>query len=200
MEWIIGFSLVLLFGFIWIGITALIWSKKGKDIAYMLFFTVFYIYLFNVLDYTLFQFQSLLLLKYFMPELMLNGVEAGKSVNLIPIITLGLEDLKTSFLNILLMVPFGFGLPFITNFRMRKAVILGLLFSFAIESLQAATGVWANMTFRIADINDVIFNACGVAIGYVLFVGFIRIVRRMPQEWKLSRNPIVQHVVNRPQK
>jgi glycopeptide antibiotics resistance protein len=71
------------------------------------------------------------------------------------------------------MMPFGFGLQFITNFRMKKVVVIGALFSIGIESLQLITGLLANMTFRIADVNDVIFNTVGVAIGYTLFVAFI---------------------------
>jgi glycopeptide antibiotics resistance protein len=110
---------------------------------------------------------------------MLNGIEAGKSLNLIPLITLTLEDLKTSFLNILLMIPFGFGLPFIANLRMKRVVIIGVLFSIGIELLQFLTGLMAGITFRVADINDVIFNTFGVVVGYVLFTGFMRIYRHI---------------------
>src|SRR5258708_33868165 len=162
---------VLLFGLIWIGIVMFLRLKK--NLAYLIFFTIFYIYIVKVLDYTLFQFQSLLLLKQFMPELMLRGQAAGKSMNLIPLITLTPQDLKTSLLNILLLIPFGFGLPFITNYRMKKIVVIGALFSIVIEFLQLITGFMAKITFRIADINDVIFNTVGVAMGYILFVGFL---------------------------
>jgi hypothetical protein len=37
----------------------------------------------------------------------LNGQTAGKSMNLIPLITLTPQDLKISLLNILLLIPFG---------------------------------------------------------------------------------------------
>src|ERR687885_2589032 len=106
---------VLVFGLIWIGIVTFLRLKKKKSLIYLISFTIFYVYLFKVLDYTLFQFQSLLLLKYFMPGLILNGQTAGKSINLIPLVMLTSQDLKTSLLNILMLVPFGFGLPFITN-------------------------------------------------------------------------------------
>jgi glycopeptide antibiotics resistance protein len=179
MESIIDLSAILLFGLTWLGMLAFLRLKKKKDLGYLLLFSVFYLYLYKVLDYTLLQFQSLLLLKHFMPNLMLNGIEARKSLNLIPLITLTLEDLKTSFLNILLMIPFGFGLPFIANLRMKSVVIIGALFSIGIELLQLITGLIANITFRVADINDVIFNTIGVAVGYVLFAGFMRIYRHI---------------------
>lgn len=192
-------SIVLLFGLIWIGIVTFLRLKKKKSLVYLLFFTIFYVYLYKVLDYTLFQFQSLLILKHFRPDLILQGQADGKTMNLIPLITLTLEDLKTSLLNILLLIPFGFGLPFITNLRMRKIVVIGALFSVGIELLQLITGFMAKITFRIADINDVIFNTVGVAIGYILFTGFVHIYRHISRNWKISANPILRYIAERPQ-
>lgn len=184
MEFATYFDLgiVLLFGLIWVFIVTFLRLKKQKSLVYLIFFTIFYVYLFKVLDYTLFQFQSLLLLKYFMPNLILNGQSAGESLNLIPLFTLSLQDLKTSLLNVLLFVPFGFGLPFITNLHFKKIVVYGALFSVGIELMQLVTGLLAKITFRIADINDVIFNTVGAAIGYILFVGFIRNFKRVYSE------------------
>ena len=182
---------------IWIGIITFLRLKKS--LAYLIFFTIFYIYMVKVLAYTLFQFQSLILLKYLMPDLILNGQTAGKDINLIPFITLTPQDLKTSLLNILLLVPFGFGLPFITNYRMKKIVVMGALFSILIECMQLITGFLAKMTFRIADINDVIFNTLGVAIGYLLFVGFVHIYRHISPNWEIATNPILQYMAERPQ-
>jgi glycopeptide antibiotics resistance protein len=190
---------VLLFGLIWTGIVTFLRLKKKRSLTYLIFFTLFYVYLFKVLDYTLFQFQSLLLLKYFTPDLILNGQAAGKNMNLIPLVTLTPQDLRTSFLNILLFVPLGFGLPFITNLRMKKIVVIGALFSIVIEFLQLVTGFMARITFRIADINDVIFNMVGVAIGYMLFVGFVRIYRHISRNRKISPNPILRYVAKLPQ-
>jgi glycopeptide antibiotics resistance protein len=183
--------MVLLFGSIWLGIITFLRLKKKRDFTYLIFFTVFYVYLFKVLDHTLFKFQSLLLLKYFTPGLILRGQPDGESLNLIPLITLTQGELTTSLLNILLLVPFGLGLPFIMNLHMKKMVVIGALFSVVIELLQLITGLMAKVTFRIADINDVIFNTIGVAIGYVLFVGFVRIYRRISRNWKISANPIL---------
>ena len=190
---------VLFFALIWIGIITFLWLKKKKSLAYLIFFTIFYAYIVKVLDYTLFQFQSLILLKHFMPDLILNGQTAGKSMNLLPLITLTPQDLETSLLNILLLIPFGFGLPFVTNFRMKKTVVIGALFSIVIEILQLITGFMAKITFRIADINDVIFNTVGVAIGYILFVGFVRIYRHISHNWEMSVNPILRYIAERPQ-
>lgn len=190
---------VLLVGLIGIGIVTFLRLKKKKSLVYLLFFTIFYVYLVTVLYYTEFQLQSLFLLKYFIPNLMLQGQAVGKNMNLIPLITLTPQDLKISLLNILLMIPFGFGLPFITNFRMKKIVVIGALFSIVLEFLHLITGLMAKMTFRVADINDVIFNTVGVAAGYILFVGFVRIYRHISHNWEISANPILRYIAERPQ-
>jgi glycopeptide antibiotics resistance protein len=163
------FSLTLCL-LVWFCIVLFLRLRKRKSHTYILLFSIFYIYIIKVLDYTLFQFQILIVLKHFMPNLMLRGHEAGETLNLIPLITLGSGDIKTSLLNILLMAPFGFGLPFITNFKFKNVFIAGMLFSVFIELMQLLTGLIANVTFRVTDINDVIFNTLGVVIGYVLFV------------------------------
>lgn len=202
MRFVEYFDLVILlfFSLIWSGICAFLKWKKKKQWMYVLFFTVFYIYIIKVLDYTLFQFQSLLLLKYFVPDLSLRGQAVGEEINLIPFFTLTSEDWKTSLLNILLFVPFGFGLPFITNSYMKKIVMIGALLSVVIELLQLITGLLAKVTFRIADINDVIFNTLGAAVGYILFIGFMRIYLYISRQWNIPANPILQYIAQRPQR
>jgi glycopeptide antibiotics resistance protein len=175
MESIIDVIALFLAVLVWLGVVLFLRLKRGKDFIFLFFFTLFYIYILAVFNYTFFEFQSLLLLKYFMPNLILNGLDTGESINLFPLVTLTGEALKTSFLNILLFVPFGFGLPFIARVPFKSVVILGAFLSILIELLQFITGYMAQITFRIADINDVLFNTLGCVIGYVFFRVFIRL-------------------------
>ena len=198
-RFVIGLVPILFFASLWLAIVAFLRTEKKKTPVYLLFFTIFYIYLFKVLDYTLLQFQSLLLVQHFVPNLMVKGVAAPESINLMPLVTLTGEDLRTSLLNILLMMPFGFGLPFITDYSFRRIVLTGVLFSVAIELLQLLTGLAAGMTFRIADINDVIFNSIGAAMGYLLFIGFMHIYLYISHKWELPPNSILQYIAERPQ-
>jgi glycopeptide antibiotics resistance protein len=193
---LVSMATILFVGLVWLGIVVFLLRKKKKNFVYILFFTVFCLYLYKVLDYTLLQFQSLLLIRHFVPGLILNGFKDGTNLNLIPLATLTSEDIKASLLNVLMMVPFGFGLPFIVNFRIKKVVIISVFFSAAIELLQLVTGFAARTTFRVADINDVIFNVLGVIAGYILFVVFVRIYRRISGNWK---NPILRYIADRPQ-
>lgn len=199
LNFIINLSIVLVFSLIWFGIVTFLRLKKRKRLVYLVFFTIFYVYIYKVLDYTLFQFQFQLL-EFFMPgRLILQGYTVGENINLVPLITLTPDDLKTSLLNILLLIPFGFGLPFITNLRIRKIVATGALFSIVLELLQLVSALMSRITFRIVDINDVIFNTVGVAIGYILFVGFMHIYLRIAHKWELAANPILRYIAERPQ-
>jgi glycopeptide antibiotics resistance protein len=191
--------IIFLFGALWIGIVTYLRLKGKKSFVYLTFFTIFYAYIIVLLDYTLFEYQSLLLLRYAQPGLILRGQAAGTSLNLIPLITLRAEDIQTSLLNILLLIPFGFGLPFITDFRMKRVVVTGALVSIVIELLQLISGLVARITFRVADINDVIFNTIGVLVGYMLFVGFVRAYRRLSRHSKIAANPILRYIALRPQ-
>jgi glycopeptide antibiotics resistance protein len=179
MQFALYFNLliILIFTVLWFGIVTYLRRKKQKDLAYLVYFTIFYIYIVKVLDYTLFQFQSLLLLKYFMPGIMLQGQTARESLNLLPLAGLTTDDIETSLLNILMMMPFGLGLPFIAQFSMKKIIVCGVLFSLTIEILQYVSGQLAGTTFRIADINDVLFNMLGTIVGYFLFLGYRRFFR-----------------------
>lgn len=176
---------------IWLISIVFLRLKLQKSFLYLLLFSIFFIYIIKVLDYTLFQFQSLLILKHLVPGLMLNGQTAGESLNLIPLITLGAEDSKTSLLNILMLVPFGFGLPFIAHSRLKQVVMTGALFSIGIEILQFSTGVIAGSTFRVADINDVLFNTLGAAIGYLLLLGCLNIARKFFPSIRRTQLPLV---------
>lgn len=72
--------------------------------------------------------------------------------------------------NILWFIPFGLLQPLLQKRRPHflTTVLLGMLLSFSIETLQffLATGV--------ADIDDLIFNTCGAVIGYWLYWLFLR--------------------------
>lgn len=193
----INILIVLLFALIWVGAAAYLRFRVRRSLVYLFFFTVLYVYIVKVLDYTLFQFQTLLLLKYFIPGLILNGQTADEALNLYPIVSLTIQDLQTSLLNILLFIPFGFGLPFITRSRLKLIVVFSALFSFSIELVQFLTGYYSKISFRVADINDVIFNTAGAAIGCALFVLFMRFFCRIFPNSKGLSNPFLRFIAER---
>jgi len=90
---------------------------------------------------------------YFRPSLTLN---------LIPFLGIA-GDLKNSLLNVALFVPLGCFLPILQS-QYRKfapTVFFGLGLSAAIELLQM-------LTYRATDVNDLITNVLGTAVGFLL--------------------------------
>ena len=96
---------------------------------------------------------------YFRPDL--NG-------NIIPFYGI-LLDLKNSLLNIALFVPLGCFLPVLwARFRkLASVVFFGLGLSVMIEALQM-------LTYRATDVNDLITNVMGTAVGFLLAKRFAR--------------------------
>ena len=80
--------------------------------------------------------------------------------------------LSQALLNVLLTVPFGFGLPFVMPVRRRAVLVLGVLLSIGIELLQlTADALYLALPTWSIDINDVFLNSLGAAIGYLLYRG-----------------------------
>lgn len=195
MGWTIDFDLstVLLAALIWVCIALFLRCKRKKTFVYVLFFTIFYIYIIKLLDFTQFPI-------YLSESMRANiGQNVITNTNLVPFIHLGLNQLKTSLLNILLTIPFGFGLPFISNLNFKKVVCVGFLTSVTLEIMQLFTGLGAGFTFRIVDVNDVIFNTAGTALGYLFFIGFIRTIRMLLDKWSIEQNAILKYIYMRPQ-
>ena len=65
-------------------------------------------------------------------------IDLGRLIELRPFLLSGVVAMPTSqaLLNILLTVPFGFGLPFVVGLRGRDVLAAGILFSIGIESAQ----------------------------------------------------------------
>lgn len=184
---------VLVFATLYVGVAVFLRFKLKKTLAYIFFFTIFFIYFVGVIKFTQF---PVYLSEYMRVEM---GQTVWRDMNLIPLVTLKYAALNTSLLNILLTIPFGFGLPFVSNLRFRRVIIAGALFSIILEFLQLAIALLAGFTFRVVDINDVIFNTIGAAIGYTLFVGFVCACRFAFNRWHIPQNAILRYIYERPQ-
>lgn len=69
--------------------------------------------------------------------------------------------------NVIMFIPYGFLIPFFSKISKRKGIkiiISGCILSVGIEILQYITA-WGQM-----DIDDVILNTLGIALGYELFL------------------------------
>lgn len=123
------------------------------------------------------------------------GLQAW-NLNLVPLIHLTKDDFETSILNVLMTIPFGFGLPFITKSTLTKIAIVGLLLGIIIESLQGIIGLLNGFSFRVVDINDLIFNFIGTLIGYSLFKLFSFLFKLIIKKANIKLNSLLKHIYN----
>jgi glycopeptide antibiotics resistance protein len=73
--------------------------------------------------------------------------------------------------NVLLLMPVGLYLPFLAPraSHLGTLMLVGLCASLLIEFSQLAISAVLGYTYKIADIDDVILNTVGVAVGYAAF-------------------------------
>lgn len=103
----------------------------------------------------------------------ITSMRLDLAFNLIPIIDITSDVaayIRNTLLNVLLFVPLGFLMPVIwKEYRsVKKTVLFGLGLSAMVEILQM-------FTYRLTDIDDLIFNTAGAAVGYYIYILFLKI-------------------------
>ncbi|MFN8372047.1 MAG: VanZ family protein [Anaerolineae bacterium] len=91
------------------------------------------------------------------------------------------------FQNILLTMPFGFGISFIVPIKQRQVFMIAPVIGLGIEAVQLSISLLLRYPYRIIDINDALLNALGVVVGYGLFRAFA---------WLLLKS--VKHIGTKP--
>lgn len=107
-DWLI----MMLLSFLYIGIVFYYVKYKKRKVPYIIVFTLFFVYMAEVLKYT----QFPICLNVDMEEL------NRQCVNYIPFHFLSIEDVKIFVLNIIITVPFGFLVPILYKFDWRKII------------------------------------------------------------------------------
>jgi glycopeptide antibiotics resistance protein len=157
--------------FIMLGILAMIliilWRKKHSP-SYLVCFGLFGVYLLYVIE------------KVFFP-IHLSGqyVDVMRQqaslldINLAPFyfghFTTLSGALPGLILNILLTVPFGFGLNFIVYVKPKHFIWLAPTVGLGIEAIQLIISLLLRYPYRVVDINDFMMNTLGIVIGYIVF-------------------------------
>ncbi len=163
----INFELVhLQIGAATLAVLLVILRFQKRSWSYLFFFTIFWIYLLGVVANAVFP------IVIPDPETLTQS-PFSPSLNLIPFYFgacyLPELCLRNIFENILLTVPFGFGVNFIARLKARDFLWLPAAVGLALESIQLLISLAARSGFRVIDINDVLLNAAGVLIGYAFF-------------------------------
>jgi len=77
------------------------------------------------------------------------------------------DAVRQILLNIIMMMPFGFLLPIVKKQKLWSCILWSFLFSFGIEIIQPLLN-----SFRSSDITDLLTNAVGGILGYLLYLLF----------------------------
>ena len=72
-------------------------------------------------------------------------------------------------------MPYGFVINFLTGMNAKKIVRISICLGLGLEMAQLLLSLALRYPYRVVDINDAIFNAFGVLLGYGLFKLFARL-------------------------
>jgi glycopeptide antibiotics resistance protein len=179
---------VALFIALFFPIAAFLYWHKKMEFVRIIFLWIFYACIVSIFSRTMLPF-------YFDESIrQIVGQNVWSQINIIPFVLMGTEVLKTSLLNILLFIPFGFLLPFVRKTRFREAFVAGLLLSISIEIFQFLSAFISGFTFRYIDINDILFNVLGASIGFGLFRLFARLFRKAVEKDLLEHNALFAYL------
>ena len=142
---------------------AILWIKK-KSSSYLLFFAIFWIYMIGVVSVVVFPFPIGIPNSNFKPDINLVPFDFGYCHP--EMLSLCIRNL---YGNILLTIPFGFGVSFIARIKPKNIFWLAIAVGFTFELVQLFISFAIRSSFRAVDVNDVILNAAGVLLGYAFF-------------------------------
>ena len=102
--------------------------------------------------------------------------------------------LRNIYLNILLTMPFGFGISFIIKFKSWIVFLLAIAVGLIFEITQLLISLAVRSSFRVVDVNDVILNAIGVLLGYSLFKIFRWLFLLVIEKLRVDRTRFLSYV------
>lgn len=175
----------------------LILRLTKRSWSYLFFFSTFWIYLLFMIGLIVFPIPLSAPLE--ISKIGLSFQSALERIHLIPHNYSNFDFYPGYFKfeiigNILLTIPFGFGViwvyPSVSNKILPVALAVGLLN----ETAQFLLLVLWGFGFRVVDINDVFLNASGVFIGYLLYKIFSWTLRRIVKLFRIQPKGLLKYV------
>lgn len=161
----------------------------GRSLSYLFFCVIFGVYLIGVVSVVIFPIH--------VPD---RGMELSRELQLnLKLFNFGRCDflflcIRNIYENVLLTIPFGFGINFISKIKAQRIIWLALVVGIMFEVTQLALSLAVRSPFRVVDVNDVILNATGVLFGYGLFGIFARLFKFLLQKFRVSHKHIFAYV------
>jgi glycopeptide antibiotics resistance protein len=175
-----------------------LWRRK-RDGSYLFCVSIFWIYLLILVGLTIFPIP--------IGATAIGGARWRGTIpfilsriNFVPFHFGGLFSLPPTVIfreilgNILLTVPFGFGVIFIAPLKVKNIPWLAFAVGLVIESTQLLISIGLGARYRGVDINDVILNALGVLIGYGLFRIFAWIFLKLSHRFRIKPGGLIAYV------
>ncbi len=150
-------------------IPLLLLMRRGRSASYLFCFALFYIYLLLVAGAVLFPIHLIggAYTDEFKWQLFLSRINL-KPFDFGPYATTR-YILMTAIPNVLLTVPFGFGISLVARLKPWYFLWLPVVAGLALEGAQLVMSLVIRYPYRVIDINDYFMNAAGVVVGYALF-------------------------------
>ena len=172
-EWLIGCTMLML-------LLPIVWRRK-RNIWYLLFFSCFWLYLLLLVSITLFPIP--IGGERWTPAGLQPWQYTLQQINWIPFnYHIEFDGALTNIVyevlqNILMTIPFGFGINFLTRVKLRNLFWMTALAGFSIETAQLVISLLFG-PYHTIDITDVILNGLGVVLGHALFCLFVWLHQR----------------------
>ena len=158
-----GNDLLIGIGILCVLLPVLWWQKRS--LSYLLFFSIFWFYLLVVVAVIIFPIAI---------DIDYTDTVFKPSINLIPFyfgscFMLVNLCVRSIIENVVLTIPFGFGINFLFRIKSKYVFWLAFTVGFIFEFSQLVISLMFRSGFRATDINDVILNGIGVLVGHALF-------------------------------
>jgi glycopeptide antibiotics resistance protein len=179
----------LFIGLIALVIALVVLRMQKKSFSYLFFFSVFWIYMLGVISVVVFPFPIDLSNPNFKLSVNLIPFNFGSCFKYLPEVCF-----RTLYENILLTIPFGFGISFIARVKPGSIVWFAVAVGLVLELSQLAISLIFRTSFRSVDINDVVLNALGVLLGYGTFRIFGWLYSSLIQKLQLQPRDIFAYI------
>lgn len=168
--------------------------RKTRNFPYILSSVIFGVYLIKALDVVFFPIP-------FYGEyatVIRRDVPLFARMNLIPFyfgdFGLSPDHLRSIIQNVFLTVPFGFGILFVTPWERKALTWLPWAVGLSLEGCQLLISIAIGYPYRVVDINDVLFNAAGVIIGYGILKLLMWLFLKIDGHPERQRNSLLEYL------
>lgn len=188
LAWLIGVLILVL-------LLSILWIQK-RTLSYLIFFSVFWIYLLILVSVTIFPIplpdEGMFLTKQqitfvlshinFVPFKYLSDPYVNSHIVFLEILQ-----------NVLLTISFGFGVSFIAQFKARDFLWLAIAVGLTIEIAQLVISLGVGV-YRTVDSTDVLLNATGVLLGYGIFRIFACLYLKMTHRFGINHKGLLAYI------